>query len=63
MNALKRMFKSHPRLMAWFVLAVAMLIVLFATTRGVALQPSQFLAIAVATVALAGLSVWIVYWE
>ena len=63
MNSIKRLAKAHPRFTAWLVLAVAMLIVLFATTRGVALTPAQFAAVAAATVVLAGLCVWIVHWE
>jgi hypothetical protein len=54
---------SHPYLAAFALLAIAMQGVLYWATRSLSLAPTQYGAIAVATVALAGLCVWIVTWE
>lgn len=53
----------HPYLAAFVALAVAMQVVLYSATREVGLAPLQYGFIALATVALAGLCVWIVRWE
>lgn len=53
----------HPRLAAWIVLSVGMIAVLVAEARDVGLLPSQWVAMGIATVLVAGLSVWIVSWE
>jgi hypothetical protein len=54
---------KHPHLAAFVALAVAMQVVLFSATREVGLTPLQYGFVALATVALAGLCVWIVTWE
>jgi hypothetical protein len=54
---------GHPYLAPFIVLALAMQVVLYSVTRDVALAPSQYAFIALATVALAGLCVWIMTWE
>lgn len=63
MQKIRELFNAHPHMMSWLVLAVAMLIVFFLATRGVSLGPGQRAAMAVATVILAGVCVWIVFWE
>src|SRR5687768_2246217 len=53
----------HPRLAAWIVLAVGMALFVVNEAREVGLQPSQWVALLVATVLVAGLCVWIISWE
>jgi hypothetical protein len=53
----------HPRLAAWLVLAVGMVILLIIEARDVGLLPTQWLALIVATVLVAGACVWIISWE
>lgn len=55
--------KRHPRLSSWIALAVGMVLILLWSAKGAGLLPGQLLALVVATVVLAGLSVWIIYWE
>lgn len=62
MSFLKRL-QDHPRLASWVVLAVAMVIMLLFAAKDVALLPSQLAAMVVATIALAGLCVWIINWD
>jgi hypothetical protein len=56
-------YDAHPRLLTWLVLAVGMVAILLWATRDVELLTGQRLALAVATVVLAGLCAWIVGWE
>lgn len=63
MSALKQFINQHPRLTAWLVLAVGMVIILVWSARDVGLLPGQWAALIVATVLLAGLCVWIIGWE
>ena len=63
MKTIKRLFETHPRLMSWLILAIAMLIILVVATWHISLQPLQRVAMAGATIVLAGLCVWIIYWE
>ena len=53
----------HPRLAAWIVLAIGMALFVVNEAREVGLQPSQWVALLVATVLVAGLCVWIISWE
>lgn len=55
--------ERHPLLVAWLALAVGMVAILLYTSRDVGLQPSQTLAMVVATIALAGACVWIISWD
>jgi hypothetical protein len=55
--------REHPRLAAWAVLAAAMVVMLLFAAKDVPLLPSQLAALVVATIALAGLCVWIINWE
>lgn len=54
---------SHPRITAWVVLAVGMVALLVYEARNVGLLPSQWVAIIVATVLVAGACIWIISWE
>jgi hypothetical protein len=53
----------HPRLAAWFVLSVGMIILLVVEAQDVGLLATQWGALIVATVLVAGLCVWIVSWD
>lgn len=63
MSFLKRFINQHPRLAAWLVLAVGMVVILVWSARDVGLLPAQWAALIVATIGLAGLCVWIIGWE
>lgn len=54
---------KHPRLAAWVVLAVGMVIILILSARNVGLEALQWAALIVATILLAGLCVWIIGWD
>ncbi len=55
--------EEHPRLVAWIVLALGMVILLVIEARDVGLLPGQWLALVVATVLVAGACVWIITWD
>ncbi len=59
---LKQFWNEHPNLASFFLLAVGMLIILYLSARHVGFTLSQWLALAAATIVLAGLSVWIISW-
>jgi len=59
---MKKLWNEHPNLTSFVILALGMLIILYFSARHVGFTPSQWLALAAATVALAGLSVWIISW-
>lgn len=63
MSAIKQFVTHHPRLAAWFVLALGMVIILVISARDVGLLPGQWAALIVATIGVAGLCVWIIGWE
>jgi hypothetical protein len=63
MTALKSFASSHPRITAWIVLGIGMVLILLWASKDVGLLPTQLLALVVATIALAGLCVWIIGWE
>lgn len=63
MTALKSFAERHPRIAAWAVLAVGMVIILLWSAKDVGLLPTQLAALVVATIVLAGLCVWIIGWE
>ena len=54
---------AHPRIAAWFVLALGMVILLVIEAREVGLLPTQWIALIVACVLVAGACVWIISWE
>jgi protein-S-isoprenylcysteine O-methyltransferase Ste14 len=53
----------HPRLTAWAVLAVGMVIILLWAAKDVGLLMGQWIALVAVTILLAGLCVWIIGWE
>ncbi|MBI3764745.1 MAG: hypothetical protein HY260_23130 [Chloroflexi bacterium] len=55
--------KAHPRLSAWFALGIGMVAILAYEAKDVGLLPGQWAALIVATIAVAGLCVWIIGWE
>ena len=63
MTTIRDFLGQHPRLVAWFVLALGMVIMLLWAAKDVGLLPGQMAALVVATVLLAGLCVWIIGWE
>ena len=63
MSAVKQFVSKHPRLTAWLVLAIGMVVILVWSARDVGLLPGQWVALIVATIGLAGLCVWIIGWE
>jgi len=63
MNTLKHLWEKHPNLVSWFLLAVGMVVILIWSARHVGFTLTQWIALIVATIVLAGLSVWIISWE
>jgi hypothetical protein len=63
MSGLRAAISRHPYLAAWFALAVVMVVTLLFAAKDVGLQANHMVALAVATVFLAGGCVWIVSWE
>jgi hypothetical protein len=63
MSSLKQFVNQHPRLTAWSVLAIGMVIILVWSARDVGLLSGQWAALIIATIGLAGLCVWIIGWE
>lgn len=53
----------RPRISAWVVLASGMVALLVHEARNVGLLPSQWLALIVATILVAGACIWIISWE
>lgn len=53
----------HPRVAAWIVLSVGMVVLLIIEARDVGLLATQWAALVVACVLVAGLCVWIISWE
>jgi hypothetical protein len=60
---LVRWAMRHPRVAAWIVLSVGMVILLVIEARNIGLLPTQWLALVVACVLVAGACIWIVSWE
>lgn len=54
---------THPRIAAWIVLSLGMVILLVIEAREVGLLPTQWVALIVACVLVAGACVWIISWE
>lgn len=63
MNALKKFWNNYPVLSNWSILAVGMVIILYFSARQVGFEPSQWAALVIATIVLAGLCAWIISWE
>lgn len=63
MSSLTAFIRNHPRLTAWIVLAIGMVVILVWSARDVGLLPGQWAALIIATIGVAGLCVWIIGWE
>ncbi len=63
MEKIKHFIEEHPQLASWIVLSIGMVAILVWSARDVGLLPGQWAALIIATVAVAGLSVWIIGWE
>jgi hypothetical protein len=60
---MKNLYDQHPNLLMWAALALGMAAILAVAARNVGFTASQWAALIAATVALAGLCVWIINWE
>jgi hypothetical protein len=63
MDALKKFAGIHPQITSWVVLAIGMVIILVWSAWNVGFTPSQWTALIVTTILLAGAWVWIIGWE
>ena len=63
MTRIRKIWSNHPNLVSWLVLAVGMVIIVVIAARNVGFTASQWAALIAATIALAGLCVWIISWE
>jgi hypothetical protein len=63
MSNLVNWAKAHPKLSAWIVLGIGMVVILAYEAKDVGLLPGQWAALIIATIAVAGLCVWIIGWE
>jgi CHASE2 domain-containing sensor protein len=63
MSLFRKLWNDHPNLISWLLLAVGMVIIVVIAARNVGFQAGQWAALIAATVALAGLCVWIISWE
>lgn len=55
--------EQYPRLSAWIVLSLGMVILLVIEARDVGLLAGQWVALIVATILVAGACIWIISWE
>lgn len=53
----------HPRLAAWIVLSVGMIVLLVIEAQNVGLLLGQWIALIAAVVLVAGACIWIISWE
>jgi hypothetical protein len=63
LGALIKFGDARPRLAAWIVLSLGIVILLMIEARDVGLLIGQWIALIVASVLVAGLCIWIVSWE
>ncbi|NUQ37829.1 MAG: hypothetical protein HUU23_08555 [Caldilineales bacterium] len=63
MQTLKRLWRERPTLNSFLFLAAGMLIILYFSARHVGFSASQWAALALATLGLAALCIWIIGWE
>jgi hypothetical protein len=61
--ALVKWMQRHPRLAAWTILSVGMVVLLLIEAKDVGLLAGQWAALIIATVLVAGACVWIISWE
>ena len=63
MDAIKKFAGDHPQITSWIVLAIGMVIILVWSARGEGFTASQWTALVITTILLAGACVWIIGWE
>ena len=63
MEAIKKFASDHPQIVSWVVLAIGMVIILIWSARDVGFTSSQWTALVITTILLAGACVWIIGWE
>jgi hypothetical protein len=63
MARLRLLWNRHPNLVSWLILAVGMVVIVAIAARNVGFTAGQWAALIAATIALAGLCVWIISWE
>ncbi len=63
METIKRFINEHPQWTSWIVLSIGMVAILVWSARDVGLTAGQWATLILATIAVAGLSVWIIGWE
>ena len=63
MEAIKKFVGTHPQITSWIVLAIGMVIILVWSARDVGFTGSQWIALVITTILLAGACVWIIGWE
>ena len=63
MEKIKQFVSAHPQWTSWIVLSIGMVAILIWSARDVGLLAGQWVALIIATIAVAGLAVWIIGWE
>lgn len=63
MESIKKFANDHPQITSWIVLAIGMVIILVWSASDVGFTSSQWTALIVTTILLAGACVWIIGWE
>lgn len=63
MDKIKQFVRAHPQWTSWIVLSIGMVAILIWSARDVGLLVGQWAALIIATIAVAGLAVWIIGWE
>ena len=63
METIKKFAVNHPQITSWIVLAIGMIIILVWSAKDVGFTTSQWAALIVTTILLAGACVWIIGWE
>lgn len=63
METIKNLASQYPNLVSWVVLAIGMVAILVWSARDVGFTGSQWTALVVTTILLAGACVWIISWE
>ena len=62
MENIKQFAAEHPQITSWIVLAFGMVIILVFSAKDVGFTLSQWAALIVTTILLAGACVWIIGW-
>ncbi len=62
MENIKKFTVAHPQITSWVALAIGMVVILIWSAKDVGFTASQWAAVIVTTVLLAGACVWIIGW-